>query len=202
MLGSLLALGLVAAVSAPKIVLVLGDSVAAGYGIGPAQAFPAVLQKKIDARGWNFQVVNAGQSGDTSAGGLARLDWLLKNRIDVLVLELGANDGLRGLPVEVTSRNLQAIIDRTKQKYPDARVLIAGMVVPPNMGSDYARRFQAMFHDLAKRNRAHLIPFILEGVGGVEKLNLRDGIHPTAEGHEIIAVNVWKVLEPVLKSLR
>jgi len=201
-LGCLLALGLTAAVPPPKIVLILGDSVAAGYGTDPARAFPALIQEKINERSWNFKVVNAGQSGDTSAGGLARLDWLLRNRIDVLVLELGANDGLRGLPVEVTRKNLQAIIDRTKKKYPEARIVIAGMMVPPNMGPDYTRRFSAMFQDLAKRNKAHLIPFILEGVGGVQKLNLRDGIHPTAEGHTIVAANVWKVLEPVLKSLR
>ena len=129
------------------------------------------------------------------------MDWLLKNRVDVLVLELGGNDGLRGLPPETTRKNLQAIIDRTKQKYPEARIIIAGMKVPPNMGRDYAARFEATFRDLAKQNQAALIPFVLEGVGGIHELNLPDGIHPTAKGHEIVAQNVWKALEPVLKDL-
>ena len=200
-LGCLLVLGLGAAATAPKIVLFLGDSITAGYGIDPSQAFPALIQEKIDARGWNFKVVNAGQSGDTSAGGLSRMDWLLRNRVAVLVLELGANDGLRGLPVEVTKKNLQAIVDRTKERYPKAKVVVAGMRVPPNMGRDYGRQFQAMFPDLAKKNKAVIIPFLLEGVGGVRELNLPDAIHPTAKGHQIVAENMWKVLEPVLKSL-
>ena len=200
--GCLCALGLSAAAPAPKIVLFLGNSITAGYGLDLSVAFPALIQKKIDAKSWNFKVVNAGQSGDTSAGGLGRLDWLLKNRVGVLVLELGGNDGLRGLPAEVTRKNLQAIIDRTRTRYPKAKVIIAGMMVPPNMGRDYSSRFRAIFPDLAKKNKASLIPFILEGVGGMEKLNLPDGIHPTAKGHEIVAANVWKVLEPVLKTLR
>jgi acyl-CoA thioesterase I len=189
------------AAPAPKTILFLGDSITAGYGLDLSEAFPGVIQKKIAAQGWNFKVVNGGQSGDTSAGGLGRLDWLLKNRIDVLVLELGANDGLRGLSVDAMRKNLQAIIDRTKEKYPQARIVIAGMKVPPNMGADYARRFEAVFADLAKNNNAPLIPFILEGVGGTRELNLADGIHPTAKGHEIVANNVWRALEPVLRSL-
>ena len=199
--GLLLLLGLISAAPAAKIVLILGDSIAAGYAIEPSQAFPARIQKQIDANGWNFKVVNAGQSGDTSAGGLSRLDWLLKNRIDVLVLELGANDGLRGLPVEVTRKNLQAIIDRTRKQYPQVKVIIAGMKVPPNMGRDYGSQFEAVFPALAKKNSGALIAFILEGVGGVRELNLPDGIHPTAAGHRVIASNVWKVLEPVIKSM-
>ncbi len=189
------------AAPAPRVILFLGDSITAGYGLDPSQAFPALIQQKIDGQRWNFKVINAGQSGDTSAGGLGRMDWLLKNKIDVLVLELGANDGLRGLPVENSKKNLQAIIDRTKDKYPEAKVIIAGMKVPPNMGSDYGRKFEAVFADLAKKNNAPLIPFILEGVGGLPELNLADGIHPTAKGHEIVAANVWKALEPVLRSL-
>ena len=195
-------LGLVAAAPAPKIVLFLGNSITAGYGLDPLQAFPARIQEKIDAKGWNFKVVNSGQSGDTSAGGLSRLDWLLKSRIDVLVLELGANDGLRGVPAEVTKKSLQTIIDRTREKYPEVKIVIAGMKVPPNMGRDYGRRFESIFPDLAKKNNASLIPFILEGIGGVRTLNLPDGMHPTAKGHEIVAANVWKVLEPVLRSVR
>jgi acyl-CoA thioesterase-1 len=202
-LGLLLAVAMIlsAAAPLPRVVLCLGDSITSGYGLDPEQSYPALLQKKIDLQGWNFRVVNAGQSGDTSAGGLGRLDWLLKNRVDVLVLELGANDGLRGLPVKTTQANLQAVIDRTKKKYPHARVVLAGMKVPPNMGQDYGRQFEAVFRELAAKNNAPLIPFVLEGVGGVRELNLPDGIHPTAKGHEIVAKNIWKVLEPVLRSL-
>ncbi|HWH79810.1 MAG TPA: arylesterase, partial [Candidatus Binatus sp.] len=173
----------------------------AAYGLEESQGYPALIQGKIDAKRWNFRVVNAGQSGDTSAGGLARLNWLLKNRIDVLVLELGGNDGLRGLPVETTKKNLQAIVDRTKAKYPEAKIILAGMKVPPNMGRDYAKSFDAIYPELAKRNQASLIPFVLEGVGGIRELNQPDGIHPTAKGHEMVADNVWKILEPVLRTL-
>ena len=184
-----------------KLILFLGDSVTAGYGLEPSQAYPAIIQEKIDAKSWQFKVVNAGQSGDTSAGGLNRMNWLLKNRVDVLVLELGGNDGLRGLPVETTRKNLQAIIDRTRAKYPSVKIVLAGMMVPPNMGRDYGQNFSAIFPELAKKNNALLIPFVLDKVGGVRELNLPDGIHPTAKGHEIVANNVWKVLEPVLQSL-
>ena len=189
------------AAPAPRVILFLGDSITAGYGLDPDQAFPALIQEKIDVKNWNFKVVNAGQSGDTSAGGLNRLDWLLKNRVDILILELGANDGLRGLPPETTQKNLQAIIERTKAKYPEVKVIVAGMKVPPNLGGDYGRKFEAVFVDLAKKNQAVLIPFVLEGVGGSRELNLPDGVHPTAKGHEIVAANVWKVLEPILRSL-
>ena len=189
------------AAAAPRTILFLGDSITAGYGLDMEQAFPALIQKKIDAKSWNFRAINAGQSGDTSAGGLNRVEWLLKNRVDILVLELGGNDGLRGLPAETIRKNLQAIIDRTKVKYPEVKVIVAGMKVPPNMGSDYGRKFEALFVDLAKKNNAVLIPFVLEGVGGSRELNLADGIHPTAKGHEIVATNVWKVLEPILQSL-
>jgi acyl-CoA thioesterase-1 len=199
---ALTALGvLIGAAPQTRIILFLGDSITAGYGLEPSHAYPALIQEKINAKRWKFKAVNAGQSGDTSAGGLNRLNWLLKNRIDVLVLELGANDGLRGLPVETTKKNLQAIIDGTKAKYPEAKVILAGMKVPPNMGKDYGKQFEAIFPALAKGNKAALIPFVLEGVGGVRELNLPDGIHPTAKGQEIVAQNVWKVLEPVLKSL-
>ena len=200
-LGCILVLLPAAAAPTPRIVMFLGNSITAGYGIELSQAFPALIQERIDAKGWNVKVINAGQSGDTSAGGLSRLDWVLRNKIDVLVLELGANDGLRGLPVEVTQKNLQAIINRTKERYPNVKVIVAGMKVPPNIGRDYARNFEAIFPELAKQNNAALIPFILQGVGGERALNLPDGIHPTTKGHEIVAANVWKVLEPVLRSL-
>lgn len=189
--------------AAPRggVILFLGDSITAGNGLELSQAFPALIQRKIDAKGWHYKAVNAGQSGDTSAGALDRLDWLLKNRVEVLVLELGGNDGLRGLPVETTRTNLQLIIDRTKAKYPAARIVVAGMKVPPNMGREYGDKFAAMYAGLAKKNKAQLIPFVLEGVGGVPALNLPDGIHPTAKGQEIVAANVWKTLEPLLRSM-
>jgi acyl-CoA thioesterase-1 len=192
---------LCAAVPLAKTVLFLGDSITAGYGVDPSEAYPAIIQGKINANGWPFKVINAGQSGDTSAGGLSRLDWLLKNRIDILVLELGANDGLRGVPIETTRKNLQAIIDLARKRYPQVKIIIAGMKVPPNLGGDYSRRFESMYVDLAKKNKTALVPFVLEGVGGVRKLNQSDTIHPTPEGHKLVAANVWKVLEPIMKSL-
>ena len=192
---------LTAAAPTPRNILFLGDSITAGYGLEPTQAYPALIQNKIHAKRWPFKVINAGQSGDTTAGGLGRMDWLLKNHIDVLILELGGNDGLRGLPAETTRKNLQAIIDRSREKYPDVKIILAGMRVPPNMGRDYANQFNGIFADLAKKNKAALIPFVLESVGGIPALNLADGIHPTAKGHEIVAANVWKVLEPILRPL-
>lgn len=192
---------LTGATPSDRVILFLGDSITAGYGLELSQAFPALIQDKINAKGWRFKVVNAGQSGDTSASALDRLDWLLKNRVEVLVLELGGNDGLRGLPVHSTRKNLQSIIDRTKAKYPEAKIVIAGMKVPPNMGRDYGEQFEGVFADLAKKNKVALIPFVLEGVGGVPALNLPDGIHPTAKGQQIVAANVWKALEPVLRSM-
>jgi acyl-CoA thioesterase-1 len=185
-----------------KVILFFGNSLTAGYGLGPARAFPALIQEKINSHGWNFRVVNAGLSGETTAGGLRRIDWVLRRPIDVLVLELGANDGLRGLPVEGAKQNLQAIIDRTKSKYPSVKVVLAGMRVPSNLGRDYTTRFRAIFPELAAANSAVLIPFLLEGVGGIPELNLPDGIHPTPEGHQIVAENVWKVLEPVLREIQ
>jgi len=196
-----LLIGLTAAAPEPKNILFLGDSITAGYGLEPSQAYPALIQEKIDAKKWPFRTVNAGQSGDTSAGGLNRMDWLLRSRVDVLVLELGVNDGLRGLPPETTRQNLQAIIERTRKKYPQVKIILAGMKLPPNMGADYTKKFATIYPELAKKNDALLIPFVLENVGGIRELNFPDGIHPTAKGHEIVAANVWKVVEPVLQSL-
>ena len=143
----------------------------------------------------NYKVINAGLSGETSAGGLTRIDWILQNRIDVFILELGANDGLRGLPLIQTKSNLQSIIQKVKKKYPEAQIVIAGMMVPPNMGKDYATEFSYIFNELATENNAILIPFLLDGVGGKPELNLPDGIHPNIEGHKIVAQNVYNVLK-------
>ena len=186
--------------AAAKTILFLGNSLSAGYGLDPELAFPALIQQKIDSLKWNFQVINAGLSGETSAGGLRRVDWLLQRRVDILVLELGGNDGLRGITLDLTKKNLQAIIDRVKAKYPAVKIVIAGMQVPPNLGPEYTAQFRTLYAELAKKNNALLSPFLLEGVGGDPKLNLPDGIHPTAEGHRLVAQNVWKVLMPLLKS--
>jgi len=183
-----------------QTILFLGNSLTAGYGLQKSQAFPALIQQKIDSLGWNIEVVNAGLSGETSSGGMRRINWLLKRKVDVLVLELGANDALRGISLDLTKKNLQAIIDSTKHKYPNVKIVVAGMLAPPNLGKEYTDKFRSIFTDLAKD--ALLVPFLLEGVGGVPELNLSDGIHPTAEGHKIVAENVWKVLKPLLGSLK
>ncbi|MBI3798016.1 MAG: arylesterase [Deltaproteobacteria bacterium] len=185
-----------------KTLLFFGDSLTAGYGLDPSQAFPALIQEKINALGWNFRVSNAGVSGETTAGGLRRIDWVLQRPVDVFVLELGANDGLRGLPLDGAKQNLQAIIDRTRNKYPSVKVVLVGMQVPTNLGRDYTSRFRAIFPELATANKAALIPFLLEGVASIPELNLPDGIHPTPAGQKIVAENVWKVLEPVLEGAR
>jgi acyl-CoA thioesterase-1 len=182
----------------PKVILFYGDSLTAGYGLSPEEAFPALVEKKFNKTERLVRVVNAGLSGETSAGGLTRLNWVIRQHIDIFVLELGANDGLRGLPLEQTEKNLQEIIDRVKGKFPDVKIVIAGMMVPPNMGPEYTAKFRKIFPDLAKKNNATLIPFLLQDVAGNEKLNLGDGIHPNPEGHKIVADNVVKVLEPLL----
>jgi len=179
-------------------ILVLGDSLAAGLGVDPSEAYPALLQKKVDAAGLNFAVINGGVSGDTSAGGLRRINWYLRRRIEVLILELGGNDGLRGVPPGATRTNLQAIIDTAKKTCPDLKIVIAGMRLPPNLGRDYTDAFERIFPALARENRAALVPFLLEGVGGKPELNATDQMHPTAQGHQIVAENVWKILKPVL----
>jgi acyl-CoA thioesterase-1 len=181
-----------------KTILFYGDSLTAGYGLSPDEAFPALIGRKLNEKGKTIKVINAGLSGETSAGGLSRIDWVLRQPVDVFVLELGPNDGLRGLPLEATEKNLQAIIDKVKAKYPKVKIVVAGMMVPPNIGPDYTEKFRKIFPALAKRNNATLIPFLLEDVAGNEKLNLDDGIHPNAEGHKIVAENVLKVLEPLL----
>lgn len=182
----------------PKNILFFGDSITAGYGLDTDDAFPALIQEKIDSLGLSYNVINAGLSGETSAGGLRRVDWVLQQPVDIFVLELGGNDGLRGVEPSSTKENLQGIIDKVNDKYPDAKIMLAGMEAPPNMGESYTRRFRAIFHELAEENDVIFLPFILEGVAGEADLNLPDGIHPTEEGHKILADNVWNLLEPVL----
>ena len=181
-----------------KAILIFGDSITAGYGLSPDQAYPAILNKKLSDLHKNYKVIGSGLSGETSAGGLSRIDWILRQPVDIFILELGANDGLRGLPLEETQKNLQAIIDKVKTKYPTVKIVIAGMMVPPNMGPAYTEKFKKIFPDLAKKNNATLIPFLLQDVAGNEKLNQADGIHPTASGHKILAENVYKAITPLL----
>jgi acyl-CoA thioesterase-1 len=180
-----------------KNILFFGDSLTAGYGLSDPtdDAYPAVIQYKIDSLKLPYNVINAGNSGETSAGGLGRIDWVLKQKIDIFILELGANDGLRGIPVKETAKNLQAIISKLKAKYPDAKIILTGMQVPPSMGADYCNSFKAIFPQLAQKNKIGLVPFLLTNVGGIPKLNQGDGIHPTAEGARIVANNVWVVLK-------
>jgi acyl-CoA thioesterase-1 len=179
-------------------VVFLGNSITAGYGIDPKNAFPALIQERADEIGLPVDMINAGVSGETTAGGLRRIDWLLRQQVDVLVIELGANDGLRGLPVGGTKANLRQIIDRTREVYPEAAIVLAGMQIPPNLGPLYARRFRNIFPDLAEEQDTELIPFVLDGVAGIDRLNQPDGVHPTAAGHRIIAETVWEILYPIL----
>ncbi|HLR32542.1 MAG TPA: arylesterase, partial [Fodinibius sp.] len=181
-------------------ILFFGDSITAGYGIEEQKAYPALIQQKIDSLGWNYEVINGGLSGETSAGGLRRIDWMLQQPIDLFVLELGANDGLRGINPEVTKSNLQKIIDKVKKAYPEAIIVLAGMQVPPNLGPNYTEQFKKIYPSLAEKNQLTLIPFLLKGVAGNGELNQSDGIHPTAKGHRIVAQNVWEVLQPILKQ--
>lgn len=184
-----------------KTILFFGDSITAGLGIDPDQAFPALIQKKVEGEKWMFRVINGGVSGETSAGGLRRINWVLQRKIDVLILELGGNDALRGVDLENTKSNLQGIIERVRKKDPEVRIIVAGMQAPPNLGLAYTTKFQKMYPDLVKKNKTAFIPFILQDVGGIRDLNLPDGIHPTVEGHKIVAETVWKVLKPVLVSI-
>jgi acyl-CoA thioesterase-1 len=173
----------------------------AGYGLDDTNnAFPGLIQKTIDSLNLNFLVVNSGVSGETTAGGRGRIDWVLNQKPDVFVLELGANDGLRGVPLSATRENLQAIIDVIVTKYPKTTIVLAGMQIPPNMGPEYTKEFKTIFPDLAKKNKLALIPFLLEDVGGVPSLNQADGIHPTEKGHQILAKNVWAVLGPIVSQ--
>ena len=183
-----------------KTILFFGDSITAGYQLDINQTFPALIQDRLDSLGYEYQVINAGLSGETTAGGMNRIEWVLKTIPDIFFLELGANDGLRGLQLEESRKNLQAIIDAVKEDNPEVKIILAGMQVPPNLGQDYTKTFRNLFPALAKSNEAILIPFILEGVAGIPSLNLEDGIHPTPEGHEIIAETVWTYLNPLIEK--
>ena len=184
-------------VAKPRIVF-LGDSLTAGYGLDRPQSVPSLVQARLDAAGLSYEVVNAGVSGDTSAGGLRRLDWALDGDVRILVVELGANDGLRGLPVEDLRRNLQTIIDRAKAR--GIRVLLTGMEAPPNYGPAYTAEFRRVYPELARAEQVAFMPFYLEGVAGVPSLNIADGMHPNPEGARIVEANIWKVLGPMIST--
>ncbi len=180
----------------------LGTSLTAGLGLEPEQAYPALIQHKIDSAGLAYRVINAGVSGESSAGARRRVDWLLRSPVAVLVVETGANDGLRGLSPDSLRANIQAVLDRARALRPPPELVLVGMRVPPNLGRTYSRRFEAIYPELARENDAALVPFLLDGVGGMPQLNQADGMHPTAEGHRLMAETVWRVLEPVLRSTR
>ncbi|MCL4161454.1 UNVERIFIED_CONTAM: hypothetical protein GTU68_010807, partial [Idotea baltica] len=175
-----------------------GNSLTAGYGLEEGEGFPELIQKRIDSLTLEYTIVNAGLSGETTTGGKNRLGWILNQKIDVFVLELGANDGLRGIPLKETKVNLQEMIDKVWEKNPDTKIVVTGMQIPPNMGKAYTEEFKEIWPALAKNNDISLVPFLLENVGGIAELNQSDGIHPTAKGHKILADNVWVVLEDLL----
>lgn len=181
-----------------KVILFFGNSLTAGFGLEIEQAFPALIQRRLDSLALPYRCVNAGLSGETTASGNTRIDWMLEQPVDILIIELGGNDGLRGISPDETRKNLQSIISKAKTKYPAIQIILAGMEVPPNMGPDYAAAFRKIYPELAKANSTALIPFLLDKVGGEPSLNLPDGIHPTAEGHLIVTETVWQTLKTVL----
>lgn len=185
-------------VTAKKRLLFFGNSLTAGLGVEPEQAFAGLIGQKIDSLGLPYEVINAGLSGETTAGGRSRVGWVLRQPVDIFVLELGANDGLRGIPLASTRQNLQGLVDTVRRRSPGARIVLAGMQIPPNMGQAYSADFRAVFQEIAVKNHLVLIPFLLEGVGGHPNLNQADGIHPTPAGHRIVARTVWAVLGPLL----
>lgn len=184
-----------------KVILFFGNSLTAGYGLEPDQAFPALIQEMLDSLNLDYQVVNAGLSGETTASGDSRLEWVLERQdVDIFVLELGANDGLRGIPTEETNRNLRSMIAKVKEANPEAKIILAGMMVPPNMGPEYSQRFQKLYPTIAEEENVMLIPFLLQDVAGETELNQGDGIHPTAEGQKIVANNVWQVMKDAIEE--
>lgn len=184
--------------SEDKLIMFFGNSLTAGMGLDTEDAFPELIQDKLDSLELSYQVINAGLSGETTASGKNRLEWVLNQKIDVFVLELGANDGLRGVPLNETRNNLQAIIDFVREKNPDVKIVLAGMQIPPNLGTDYTVGFRKIFPELADKNNVELIPFLLQDVAGIPELNQGDGIHPNEEGQKIVAQNVWEVLKEIL----
>ncbi len=182
-----------------KVILFFGNSLTAGMGLETTEAFPALIQNRLDSLGFKYKVINAGLSGETTASGKNRLSWLLTQKIDVFVLELGANDGLRGIAIEETRKNLQAIIEAVKAANSETKIILAGMQIPPNMGQSYTTAFRNLFPELSEKNETYLIPFLLNNVGGIPELNQEDGIHPTAKGQQILADNVWEVLNEVVE---
>jgi acyl-CoA thioesterase-1 len=183
-----------------KTILFFGDSLTAGYGLDdPAQAFPGLIEQRIEAAQLPYRVVNAGLSGETTAGGLRRIDWVLRQPIEIFVLELGGNDGLRGLSPHLAEANLQAIIDKVRARDPRTKIILTGMVMPPSMGADFTRTFAKIYPDLAAKNQLILIPFLLDRVGGITSLNQADMIHPNREGHALLAATVWRYLQPLLQ---
>lgn len=187
-------------ISEKNVILFFGNSLTAGMGLEPSEAFPALIQNRLDSLDYNYEVVNAGLSGETTASGKNRINWVLNQDVDIFVLELGANDGLRGIPIAETRKNLQDIISTVKEENPNTRIVLAGMQIPPNMGEEYTTEFRNIFPELAEENNVELVPFLLEGVAGDPELNQQDGIHPTAEGYKIVANNVWSVLEGVVEK--
>jgi len=184
--------------SKDKLIMFFGNSLTAGMGLDTEDAFPALIQNKLDSLELPYQVINAGLSGETTASGKNRLEWVLNQKVDIFILELGANDGLRGVPLNETRNNLQDIINFVKEKNPGVKIVLAGMQIPPNLGTDYTAGFRKIFPELAEKNDVELIPFLLEDVTGIPELNQGDGIHPTVEGHKIVAENVWVVLKDIL----
>lgn len=180
-------------------IIFFGNSLTAGYGVEAEEAFPGLIQKRLDSLDYDYNVINAGVSGETTASGLSRVEWVVKRQpVEIFVLELGGNDGLRGIEPEETNKNLRAIIDKVRAIHPEVKILLAGMMVPPNMGQTYAEQFQKLFPKIAEEKEVNLIPFLLKDVGGEDDLNQPDGIHPTPEGHKIVAETVWENLKPLL----
>ena len=182
------------------IILFFGNSLTAGYGVEPENAFPYLIQKRLDSMSLSYKVINAGLSGETTASGVNRIEWVLREPVEFMILELGGNDGLRGIDPVESEKNLQKIIDLAKNSSPGIQIIIAGMEAPPNMGEEYVNTFRSIFRNLSQSNNLPLIPFLLKGVGGEPSLNLTDGIHPNEEGHKIVADNVWAVLERILSK--
>jgi acyl-CoA thioesterase-1 len=188
----------VVATAANKTILFFGNSLTAGYGIDPEESFAGRIQTRLDSMKKEFRVINGGLSGETTAGGLSRLDWFLEEEPYLFVLELGGNDGLRGIALTETKKNLLAIVDKVQAKYPNTKIILAGMQIPPNMGQEYTEEFKAIYPAVAKEKNIELIPFLLEGVAGNPDLNLPDGIHPTAEGHRLVMETLWPYISKAL----